>query len=646
MVARRLDALPVAVRRLAETVAVAGRPLPVQVLAEASELTTGVAEAFARLDGQGLARLDFRNEREVAEPFHDRIREAVVGQMSPSVLRERHDRLATLLGLTSGVDLEALAIHLLGAGKSLEAVGVAERAAAEAASKFAFDQSARLLRMALEATPESGEDALRLRVALARTLVQAGRVSAAADEFGRAAQRATGMDRVELERAAAEQLLMSGRVDDGHLALRRVLDTMGVSVPRSALGAVLLLVVYQLRLRLAGVRVRERGASEVTREDRVRIDTLRSVSSGLAAVDVVLGACVQAKHLLTAMEHGDRTQVLQGLCARIIQLAILGRPESKREKAMMRTVGDLAQKIGPDVEPYLTQTSGLALYMRGHYREALEKLDLVSRAAPGGWGTANARLFALFCCFFVGKHREVARRGPRLLREVEERGDLYTAVSLRATIMVDIAIADDDPQQARDHVKDAMSRWTQNGFHAQHWYAMWSGALIELYRGNAATALATLERDAPKLRRSFLLRAQMVRGLTAYLRGCCVVASIDEQPSLRAERVAEARRIARQLGRETAAWAPTLATAIRAAAEIASGDRGAAVNALRDALAHAQAAHLGPQAWAAQYRLGMALGGEEGRTHIALAEGAMREEGVRSPERTAYLLLPGRWPTV
>ena len=381
----------------------------------------------------------------------------------------------------------------------------------------------------------------------------------------------------------------------------------------------------------------------MSREDRVRIDTLRSVSAGLAAVDVVLGACMQARHLLAAMEHGDRTQVLQGLGAGMIELAILGRPESKREKRMTKAAAALAEQIGPEMESYLVQTSGLALYMRGQYREALEKLDIASRAAPGGWGTANARLFAIFSCFFLGKHREVARRGPRLLREVEERGDLYTAVSLRATIMVDIALADDDPEQARRHVNDAMSRWTQTGFHAQHWYAMWSEALIDLYRGDVAGARATLERDAPKLRRSFLLRAQMVRGMTAYLRGCCAIASIEAQPSLRAQHVAEARRIARQLRNETAAWGTPFATIIRAAAENASGDRETAVRSLRDALRSTEGAHLGPQAWATRYQLGKALGGDEGRDHIVQAEGAMREEGVRSPERTANLLLPGRW---
>jgi tetratricopeptide (TPR) repeat protein len=497
--------------------------------------------------------------------------------------------------------------------------------------------------MALEATPEGGADALRLRVSLAQTLVHAGRASAAADEFGTAARGATGIDRVELERAAAEQLLMSGRVDEGHLALRRVLDGMGVTVPRSALGAVMLLLVYQLRVLVAGTRFREREASEVSREDRVRIETLRAVSSGLAAVDVVLGACMQAKHRLTAMQRGDRTQVLQGLCAGIIQLAILGRPEGRREQRMVKAAAALAAQVGPEVESYLDQTSGLALYMRGHYGEALEKLDRVSRVAPGGWGTANARLFAIFCCFFVGKHHEVARRGPRLLREVEERGDLYTAVSLRTTIMVDIAIAADDPAEAERHVKDAMSRWTQSGFHAQHWYAMWSEALIALYRGDVVGARATLERDAPRLRRSFLLRAQMVRGLTAYLRGCCAIASIEAEPGLRAQRVGEAHRIARQLGRETAAWGPTFAAVIRAAAENASGDKERAITSLREALRRAQEAHLGPQAWATQYQLGRALGGDEGREHETQADRSMREQGIVSPERTADLLLPGRW---
>jgi eukaryotic-like serine/threonine-protein kinase len=643
MVSRRLDELTPEVRRLAETIAVAGRPLPLTLVAVAAGLEKDVAGAIEQLQTQGLARAGFRNDREVAEPVHDRIREAIVALLSPALLREHHDHLASALEMAPGADLEAWAVHLLGAGDPVRAAAVAERAAEQAAAKLAFDHAARLLRMVLSTMSESGAETRRVRVRLAETLVRAGRASAAADEYARAAKSATAIERVELERAAAEQLLWCGRVDEGEIALRRVLDAMGMTAPRSAIGALLLFLFYRLWLRVRGLRMKERDAADVSPADRVRIDTLRAVSAALGSVDLILGACMQSKHLLVAMDRGDRMQVLFALRLELVQFATEGRPEGRRERQVLALARGLAVGIGPEAESVLSGTLGLASYLRGRYRDALERFDVATRAVPGADGAALARLFATFSCFFLGRLREEKRRARRLLRDVEERGDVYTAVSLRSTIMVDIALVDDDPAAARRQLRDAVARWPQRGFLVQHWYAMWSEANIHLYAGEGALALARLERDERALRRSFLLHSQMIRGFTAYLRACCAIASIDAAPDVRARRVSEARRAGRRLRRENAAWGPTLAAIVEAATDNAAGRRDAAVASLREALGNAQAADLALHAWAIRHQLGKAIGDDEGREHVAEAERAMTDEGIRSPQRMANMIVPGRW---
>jgi hypothetical protein len=209
--------------------------------------------------------------------------------------------------------------------------------------------------------------------------------------------------------------------------------------------------------------------------------------------------------------------------------------------------------------------------------------------------------------------------------------------------MLGIAMTEDKPDEARRHAREAMSNWSQSGFHIQHWYAMWWEAANELYAGTGGQALARLDRDAVALRKSMLLHAEMIRGMTTYLRGAAVIASIESAPDSRVERVAEARRIARRLEKESAVWAPVFSTFVRAAAENAAGDRGVAVSRLREGLRHAEATDMHPHAWAARYHLGRALGGDEGRELVAQAERSMRDEGVRSPERMAAYLVPGRW---
>jgi eukaryotic-like serine/threonine-protein kinase len=253
------------------------------------------------------------------------------------------------------------------------------------------------------------------------------------------------------------------------------------------------------------------------------------------------------------------------------------------------------------------------------------------------------RLFAVYACFFTGKLREEARRAALLLRDVESRGDFYTIVCLRSTVMVDICLAADDPDGARRHLREAMARWTQSGFNVQHWYAMLSETNIELYVGDGARARARLERDARALKRSFLLHSRFIEGFTAYARACSAVASIDADPASRPARVREARRLARQLERAPAAWSGALASLARAAAANAADDHAEALDALREALTRSEAADMGLHAWAARHRLGSLLGGNEGAALVAQAEQAMRAEGVRTPARMAGMLLPGRW---
>jgi hypothetical protein len=646
VVGQRLARLPEKALGLLEIVAVAGRPLPASLLATASNLGD-ISDALVVLADRRLARTGVRDGREVVEVTHDHVREILIGRLPADVVRGHHARLATAMEATPDPDPEALAAHLIGAGDAGRAAAYTERAAEQAASKLAFDQAARLFRLELEMVDHPAGEARRLRVRLAQMLEGAGRASEAAAQYQQAALGASSIERVELERSAAEQIVASGRVDEGTVALRRVLEAMGMSVPRSALGAVFMLLLFGTLQRLVGSRFRERGLEEVSREDRVRVETLRAVSERLGTVNVILGAAMQARHLLLAMRVGDRLQVLRAMCIDLIQFAVADHSEGRRERRMLEAARGLASRAGDDGRLQVDGARGLALYLRGHFPEALETLDAVladpALAHQQNSGGGNVRLFAVFACFFTGRLREEARRAAPLLRDVEQRGDFYTAVCLRSTVMVDISLARDDPDGAQRHLREAMARWTRNGFSVQHWYAMLSEANIALYVGDGAGARALLDRDAKALRRSFLLRSRFIVGFTAFVRACAAVASIDAEPASRPARVREARRLARQLERAPAAWSKTLASLARAAAANAAGDRDQAIEALREALARSEGVGMQLHAWGARYRLGSLLGGDEGAALVAQAEQAMTAEGVRNPDRMAGIYLPGRW---
>src|SRR4029077_19527517 len=140
-------------------------------------------------------------------PVNDAIGEAFVAPPREPRSRHYHGRLARALEAAASPDAEALAMHWLGAGDSERAVEYAERGAEEAAGKLAFDQAARLLRLRVEMFAAESSETGRLQRRLAEVLGWAGRGAEAAPVSLEAAEGASSLERVDLERAAAEQLL-------------------------------------------------------------------------------------------------------------------------------------------------------------------------------------------------------------------------------------------------------------------------------------------------------------------------------------------------------------------------------------------------------------------------------------------------------
>ena len=228
----RLERLTVDARRLVEVIAVGGRPLPVTIVRDATSSEGALDPLIGELRAERFVRSGFRDGHEVIEPTHDRIRETIVASLSPTALRERHRQLGRALEAMPGADLEALSVHLLGAGDKERAADYAERAAEQAVSKLAFEQAVRLFRVTLRIIGSEASEMRRLSTRLAHVLEWSGRGGEAALVYLDAARGAPASERVELERAAAEQLLACGRIDEGVLVLRGVLVSMGMHAPR------------------------------------------------------------------------------------------------------------------------------------------------------------------------------------------------------------------------------------------------------------------------------------------------------------------------------------------------------------------------------------------------------------------------------
>ncbi|MEY4514779.1 MAG: hypothetical protein RLZZ450_6901, partial [Pseudomonadota bacterium] len=211
VIGARVQALEERERRLVELVAVAGAPLPQRVATFAAGLDrVTFLRCAAFLRACNLVRTEGHEWRESIAPYHDRVREAVLVQLSHDQRRLLHGALASAFEASDELDAERLAFHLLEAGERQRAGEYAIAAGEQAARTFAFERAASLFQQALAALAPGDGRILPMRVKLAKALAFAGRGAEAAEQFETAASDAPPREALELHRRTAEQLLQSG----------------------------------------------------------------------------------------------------------------------------------------------------------------------------------------------------------------------------------------------------------------------------------------------------------------------------------------------------------------------------------------------------------------------------------------------------
>jgi hypothetical protein len=648
MIRRRVARLNAGAQTLLELAAVHGQPIPMSILGAA----VGAGERLDSLVGQlregHLVRIEMREGREALGAAHDRIRETIVANLPPESLKARHRELAVAYELEHDVDDEAIVGHWFEAGESERAAKYAERAAERASDKLAFDRATQLFRLTLGALPADSPDASRVRRRLAETLGWAGRGAEAARLYLDEAHSAPDEERTALERAAATQLLFSGQIHEGTSLLRRVLRRSARGAPSSTWTALAWWVVYCVWLRIRGLRVVPRDPDELPREVRDYIEVMYVTSSGLAMVDIMIGASMVVRLLTLALRTRHATAIVAGGLLRAGQLATIGGEETEEERTLMDLVDRLSVRDVGRFEQRTVATHALRAFLRGRWREAFELSERAFTVLPatrGVWNMQALTVYGEFALVYLGEHPELAKRLPGQLSDAEQRGDVMKIVNLSVGVAPFVSLARDEPRSAHRSIASAFARWPQPGFLIPHWRALIAQVDIDLYEGSGASAHARLSREAGAIRRSFFTRWQYMRVVTQFARARGAIAASFEAPESKIALLRRARRIVRSLEAEGLPWTAVLASMAQGSLANAEGDREAATNHLRAAAERADTAGMTLHAASARYRLSTLLEATEARAVKEAADEAMRAKDVRSPERFARMLLPGLWPS-
>jgi serine/threonine protein kinase len=647
----RVRGLPAFAREVLEFACVAAQPLTPAILWAAAEVgADDRAEALALLIREKLARRASGGTdggRRV-EPFHDQVRTAVVELLTKDQRRARHARLAHVLAQQRDIEPQILVTHYLEAGDRRAAFEAAVKAATFADTQLAFDQAAGFYQTALDTGDLTSELNAQLYRKLADALAHAGRGRDSAQAYLKAADctgREGPLERIELTRRAAEQLLISGNTEAGLAAIRTVLRAVKIRFPESSLQSLTSLVFRRVLVILRGVSFEKRPESQLTDSERILIDTCWSVAVGLSMVDTIRGADFQARHLLLALDAGEPFRVARALAMEVAHRAVPGRRVEGRVKKLLEVAGSLAEELEDPYPSALMASAAATLsWSNGRWRLSLERADeaqriFTERCASPSWETVTAQIFSMGALVRMGELNEHRRRMPALARAAHERGNRYAQVSLPLLSYAHVTtLADDEPQQAAETVRQLIEAWTTSRYDLQRFWATYARAEIHLYAGDGNSAWREVETNTRNVRDSLLLRIQTIRICWQDLSARSALAAAG---SGRTELLREARRFADDLEREHVQWAKGLAGLVRASV---LGHRGETARAAT-VLAHAEGdftetdmkLHAATAHWTRNRLFGDSAG--TGSTLDRVFEA----EGVRCPSRMAATLAPGPW---
>ncbi|HWP36825.1 MAG TPA: AAA family ATPase [Gemmatimonadales bacterium] len=646
MLARRLAELPPEAGPLLETLAVAARPLNALVARDAAGLRSERV-LVRRLLAEHLLRPSTTADE--LELYHDRIREAIVARMAPARITEVHGRLAGAMEARGGADPETLYEHVLAVGDTARALTYATQAAERAARALAFERAAALYRRAIELAAGSGRETHRLEIGLADALANAGRGLEAADLYLAAARGADAVVGLDLKRRGAEQLLRCGHVERGFQAVDDVLTSVGVRPASSTAHALLRLLYRRARIRLRGFSFTPRPESALSPETVRRLDACWALSLGMVRVDNLRAADTQCLHLLLALDAGEPYRIARAIATEAAFVSLPGGPTRERTlKLLGETERIAAQASHPHAVGILHLARCVFHQYVGEWAASVREGDLADqvlreRCTGVWWEIEQARIFVIGSLYFQGRWDEMARRVPGYLREAIQHGDRYLAAEVSAGRPNAAWLLSDDVAGARRVLAESVERWSGEKFHVPHWLNFMADAGIDLYEGgHGRRALATVNHNWRALRRSMLLRVQLVRIETTILRAACALAAAEDSAGGESKRyLGIAARDARRVEEERMVWSTPLARLVQAGVCVRRGDVERSAVLLREAATGFDAADMAAHAAAARRRLGQLLGGDEGSALVETADGFFRAVGGRRPDRLASLLAPG-----
>jgi len=540
--------------------ALSGSPLPRSVLAHAARAKgEDFSSVLLLLRRERLAR--FVRAGELA-CYHDRVREAMLADLSKEQTRAGHLALAQAWAAAQAPDAGAIARHFMAAGSLIEAAPWLVRAAERAMASAAFEQATKYFaaRLELDAAKLSEPERRVLTLSYARALAASGRSRDAAHALLAALPGAVAQERVQILAGAAQQLLQAAEVEEGVEAARRAMEEADLAWPQSPSRAIFRLLWYRTRLALHPAPKLLQADADLDARARAQLEILFHLAQPLSWADLTRAVELWSRHLWLSHLLGSARHVELGLRSEAVVRAMQD-AKGKGSDALFARADLIKGQASPDLVAFRAFARGQSALVRWKLRDAesalLEAETLYRETCPEEhWQHTNVRSLLLSTWFTLGRFGRLMHNADVWLRDAEQRGDKFALASLGVVgfgFMRHIMRGDLDA--AAEEIERAMKPWRGPRVGIQHLGEAFAQHVVLAGRGGDA-ALRYWDGVYPTLRRSFLMRAAFSREAVLVDRFWAAVsaAANASEAASRASALVRAEQYRREIGKPRTPW--------------------------------------------------------------------------------------------
>jgi len=314
-------------------------------------------------------------------------------------------------------------------------------------------------------------------------------------------------------------------------------------------------------------------------------------------------------------------------------------------KSLLQQSKTLAKSAGnPHAIAVSILADGINATTAGEWKKALALSEQAVRIVRDQcigltWELTLAQNLVIWALMYLGELGEVSRRVPALLADARSRGNLYLATEL-CTRSNYAWLAVDDPDEGERETIASIARWSQKGFHRQHFSAILARVQTALYRGDPEAGWQLLDEHESMFRRSFLARAQLIRIEWLYLRSRCGLALAARNSGSR-RFLSVARAGARRIARERMPWSDPIGLLLQAAIAYLESSTPLALRYLHDSADRFERADMKLYVAVARRRIGALQNDEHGRALQRQADAWMAAQNIKNPICMTRMLAPG-----